>query len=185
MNAVPPRWLESLVELLIPPACREYVAGDLHQRYCILGQYLMDAIRTVPLVILSRIRRTTDPQLLLMEAFALYLSFVGTAWWIDPLLLSDEWGLLRLAIPSAVALYALVIAGAYSSPGRRSVVKPIVHSAFALGCAFLSQSILVAIDPSFALPWKTMLYGAGASLMLLSGLRMVFASPEIGPRGGA
>jgi hypothetical protein len=185
MKAAPPRWMEALIALLIPPACREHVTGDLHQRYRSAGQYLMDAIRAVPLVIVSRIRRTIDPQLLLMEAFALYLSFVGAAWWMDVPLLSDEWGLLRLAVPATVALYALVVAGAYASPGGRSVVKPMAQSAFALACAFFSQSVLVSIDGQFALPWKIMLYGAGASLILLSGLRMLFTAPEIGPRGGA
>ena len=61
MTSVPPKGIEPAIGLLIPPACREEVLGDLYQRYVGLPQYIFDAMRAVPLVILSRVRRTTDP----------------------------------------------------------------------------------------------------------------------------
>src|SRR5260370_6368150 len=100
----PPGLLEGMVGLLIPPASRENVLGDLQERYRSPGQYVVDALSTVPMVAFSRIRRTTDPQILLMEAFALYLAFVTAAWSGDQALLTGEWGLLRLSLPPAVAL---------------------------------------------------------------------------------
>ena len=68
-----------------------------------------DALSTVPLVILSRIRRTADPQVLLIQAFALYASFLMAAWFKNVSLLQARWGLLRLAIPSGMALLGLIL----------------------------------------------------------------------------
>ena len=76
----PSRFAEAVVGLLLPPACREHVLGDLHERYQSPQQYWPEAIRTVPLVILSRIRRTTDIVVLLMEICTTYMSFFVAAW---------------------------------------------------------------------------------------------------------
>jgi hypothetical protein len=80
MYSGPSKIAEAIVSVLIPPACREEVIGDLHERFKSSSQYAVDALRTVPLVIISRIRRTADPQMLLIQAFALYMSFLGAAW---------------------------------------------------------------------------------------------------------
>ena len=96
MEPAPPKTTEAIVAWLVPPACREHVVGDLHERYTSRGQYIAEAVCTIPLVVASRIRRTTDPQVLLMEAFALYLSFLGVAWKLDGALLYEQWGYLRL-----------------------------------------------------------------------------------------
>jgi len=186
MKSAPPRLLEKIIGWFIPPACREHVLGDLHERFESTWLYLRDAASAVPMVILSRIRRTADPQLLLMEAFALYIAFVGAAWWIDRgSFLFQPFGLLRLAIPAAIGLLAFVVADAYSQPSRRSVLKPMLQTAAGLAFAFLSQMILWSTGGAFALPWNIMLYGAGASLVVVSALRVFFAAPDIRPRGGA
>jgi hypothetical protein len=120
--------MEALVGLLIPPACREPVLGDLCERYRSPRQYLVDALRTVPLVILSQIRRTASPQRLLLEAFALYLSFLAAAWQLHALpFLYDQDGFLRLAIPTAAALLALLLADAYANPSNRPPWMPILE----------------------------------------------------------
>ncbi|HEV2690038.1 MAG TPA: hypothetical protein VGV35_15875 [Bryobacteraceae bacterium] len=186
MQPGPPRAMERVVGFLIPPASREHVLGDLHERYESTWQYVHDVVRTVPLVILSRIRRTTDPELLLLEAFGLYLSFVSTAWWLGARsFLYQEWGLLRMAIPTAVALLVLMLADAYANPAKRSPLKPMLQASLGIGFAFLSQITLWTTGGDFAVPWNIMLYGGGGSLILVSALRMFFAAPEIGPRGGA
>ena len=119
----PSKIAEAIVRFFTPPACREYVLGDLHERYVSPKQYTMDAVRTVPLVILSRIRRTTDPQVLLMEAFALYMSFVIATRFLAPAtFLFDRWGLLRLAIPTSIGLVALVFIDAYADPAKKSFI---------------------------------------------------------------
>ena len=186
MNAAPPRLLEKLIGCLIPPARREHVVGDLHERYENTWLYLRDAASAVPMVILSRIRRTADPQLLLMEAFGLYIAFVGAAWWIDRgSFLFEPYGLLRLAIPAAIGLLAFVLVDAYAQPSKRSTLKPMLQTAAGLAFAFLSQMTLWLTGGEFAVPWNIMLYGGGASLILVSALRMFFAAPDIRPRGGA
>src|SRR5437764_2769754 len=121
--AAPPPFLERLVGLIVPPACREEVVGDLHERYASLPQYIAEALVTVPLVIVSRIRRTTDFQVLLMEAFAAFLAFWGAARLIDAAFLEDRLAWLRLASPAATALAAMVLEDAYARPGRRAPMK--------------------------------------------------------------
>ena len=87
MNRGPSKAVEAIVAVFVPPACREEVLGDLHERYRSPLPYAWEALCTAPLVIASRVRRTTDPQVLLMQAFALYMSFLGAAWFQDPALL--------------------------------------------------------------------------------------------------
>jgi hypothetical protein len=174
MGSVPPKAAESLVSLLIPPACREHVLGDLYERCTSPRQYVRDAAATVPLVILSQIRRTTDPVVFLMEGFALYVCYLTTAWWLTPALLFDRWGFLRLAIPGCVMLFALMLADAYADPGKRSPLRPILGVALGAGCAFLSQTML---GRELALPRLVMIYGSCASILLISTLRMLFSAP--------
>lgn len=174
MPAAPPKVTEAIVGFLIPPACREHVLGDLHERYVSPGQYTLEAARTVPLVILSRIRRTTDPQVLLMEALVLYISFIAAAWYLDPAFLSGPWGLLRLAVPAAIVLVALIFADAYADPTRRSPLKPVLGAALGVGFAFLSQAILSAGNRKFTVPRWIMIYGGAMSLLLVSALRIIF-----------
>ena len=106
MRAGPNRLMEALVSLLLPPACREHVLGDLYERYTSPRQYIADAALTLPLVIASRIRRTTDGVVLFMEAGTLYSSFFIAARFLDAPFLAQPEALLRLAIPPVVALAA-------------------------------------------------------------------------------
>jgi hypothetical protein len=183
-KAVPSKTAEALLGLLIPPACREQVLGDLHERYTSPSRYFGDALSAVPCVIISSIRRTTDPQVLLMEAIALYLSFVGVAWISgQSAFLYEPWGLLRLAIPTAVALLALVLADAYVDPAKRSAIKPMLQTAFCIGLAFLSQATFWVTDPDLAVPVRIMLFGGGISLVLVSTLRAFFPKDDNRPRG--
>lgn len=64
MHSAPPKTAERIVGFLIPPASREEVLGDLYERCTSSGQYILDALLVLPRVILSRIRRTTDAQVL-------------------------------------------------------------------------------------------------------------------------
>lgn len=163
----PPKAAESLAAFLLPPACREEVLGDLHERYTSLPRYAADALTTIPLVILSRLRRTADPQVLLMQAFATYLAYVGAARLTDPaaFLPQDSAAWWRLAVPTAMTLLGLSLADVYARPGPRG---PLVGILFAVA----SQALLR--KTSFALPIWTLLYGAAASLLLTSALRLLF-----------
>jgi hypothetical protein len=167
--AGPSKLAESLVAIFLPPACREEVLGDLWERFRSPGQYALDALCTVPCVIVSRIRRTSDPQVVLIQAFALYLSFLGAAWFLDDSFLAGKWGLLRLAVPAAVAMFGLMIVDAYSHRKKWIFVQA---PCLGIGLAFIAQAILSTAD--LALPRLMMLYGGGMSLLLSSALRLVF-----------
>ena len=174
MDSGPPKAAEAIVALIVPPACREEVVGDLHERYRSSLQYFFDVLSTVPLVILSRIRRTADPQVVLMQAFVLYGSFLCAAWLKDASLLQTQWGLLRIAIPAGITLLGVILEDAYATPGRRSPLRlvrgPVLGLAFAVG----SQAVFRAGNPDLALPCWILVYGCGMSLLLSSAIRMLF-----------
>ena len=171
--AAPPKAIEMLVALLLPPACREHVLGDLRERCTGAWQYTAEAICTVPLVIVSRIRRTTDAVVLFMEAGVLYSTFVAAAWLQDPGFIADERGLVRLAIPPAIVLAALMLIDAYADPRKRSPLKPILGAALAIGFGLLSQ----------ALPQKIMIAASSAGILLISTFRVLFPPVADRPQG--
>jgi hypothetical protein len=165
---------EAMVAILLPPARREEVLGDLHERYVSPAQYAFEALRTVPLVILSRIRRTADPQVLLMHALALYLSFSGAAWAQDHAFLGSEGGLLHLTIPIAAVLLGMILEDAYAKPAQRPALLmargPAVGIALAL---FVQIYFRFNRSPSAISSW-IFLEGSAASLLLCSAIRLLF-----------
>jgi hypothetical protein len=166
--------IETMVGIFIPPACREEVLGDLRERNEGAQLFLYDALRTVPMVIVSRIRRTTDSVVLLMEAFCCYVSFLAVALVVQPSMIRTEEGLLRLAIPGVIALLVLVIADAYANPRKKSVLRPILAVALAFAAVFLVHAIHAL------LPGMMLAVGSGMSMMLLLAMRMLF--PPIADR---
>jgi hypothetical protein len=183
MNSGPPKTVEALVAVLVPPACREEVLGDLHERYRCTRQYGLDAASTVPVVILSRIHRTADSQALLIQAFAFYVSFLFAAWLNGAALLRDEWGLVRLAAPAAVAMVGVLLADAYASPRSRPSPKLSLGPVLGAGLALLSQGLLWLFIPDSALPRWTLFFGCGTGLLLSAGVRILFlATRRNGPQ---
>jgi hypothetical protein len=174
MSSSPSKTAEAIVAVFLPPACREEVLGDLHERYISPRQYGWDALCTIPLVIMSRIRRTADPQVLLMQALSLYLSFLGAARLNDRAFLSEQWGLLRLAIPAVMAMLGLILEDAYARPGRRSPLKLARGPVLGVGLALASQGIFRISNPDLALPIWITLYGCTIALLLSSAVRMLF-----------
>ena len=118
MESCPPRLMESIAAALIPPACREHVLGDLHERYRSPWRYLLDCLSTIPAVVVSRVRRTLDMRRFLTDAVALYASFLAFQWQSgEPVEVTS------IAILAGMA--ALALHDAYAmrdAPGRRSVV---------------------------------------------------------------
>jgi len=174
MYSGPSKTAEAIVAVFVPPACREEVLGDLHERYSSSGQYGLDVLRTIPLVIISRIRRTADPQVLLMQAFALYVSFLGAAWLENGAFLSAPWGLLRLAIPAGMAMLGLILEDAYAKPGPRSQLNLARGPVLGLGLALASQGMFRIGNPDLALPSWIAFYGCAISLLLSSAVRILF-----------
>jgi hypothetical protein len=163
--------METVVRWLIPPACREEVLGDLHERYECPRQYLIEAVRTVPLVILSRIRRTTDRGLLLLEALALFLALVTAARLLaGASFLTDHQGYLKLAVLVVMALLALVLVDAYAPQDWRMILGPIAGL-----CAMLAQFG----NPELALPsFRMILLGSLAGMLLVGALRLIFGPDD-------
>jgi hypothetical protein len=160
--------IERAVGIFIPPACREEVLGDLRERNDGVQLFLYDALRTVPFVILSRVQRTTDSVVLLMQAFCCYVSYLAAAWVFSPALTSRREGLLLLAIPCGIALVMLMLADAYADPRKKSVVRPVL----AVGLAFVAVFAVHLAHP--LLPQVVMAVGSGMSMLFLLVLRMLF-----------
>lgn len=75
----PPAWLERIVLLAIPPAAREAVAGDLWETYRSPRQYAGEALRTVPFVIASQMRRNLNLPALMLHGALVFLCLSGPA----------------------------------------------------------------------------------------------------------
>jgi len=171
----PPKVLESLAKDLIPPACREEVLGDLYERYKSPAQYLGDLLSTLPFVVLSRIRRTTSIRWLLVDALLVYGSFLAGSWYRARTLVTDEGGLVHLAIPSGLTLLGLLIGEAFTPPLKRPPSGWIRSFGFKLG--------LVALCKLSGLATMANFYGLILSLMLVSTARLVFDSDSGQPQG--
>lgn len=72
----PPDWLERIVLHTIPPAARESVAGDLWETYRGPRQYAAEALKTVPFVVASQMRRNLNLPALMLQG-ALIFIFLG------------------------------------------------------------------------------------------------------------
>jgi hypothetical protein len=182
----PSKTIETLVALLIPPACREEVLGDLCERFVSPGRYFLDAVRTIPLVIFSRIRRTADPQMTVIHAFMWYLAFVVAARLNDRVLFEQPWGLLRPAIPTAMVMVGIMFQDAYARRGSvplpRLARGPAAGTLLAILSGAMKRSVLVdgyGIGMMFSLaiwyivppPWRK--DRRGLPLVLLVGLLLL------------
>jgi hypothetical protein len=179
--------LEALVAPLIPSACREEVLGDLHERNptgdC--NVYLRDAILTVPLVIASRIRRTSDLRQLSMYAVVLYFSFFAAAWSDARQLIYADGGLWRLAIPCAAALLAMVLDDTYASTARTRYARLLRGPMFAIAAAVVSQGVLRAASSGLVLPLAIVLHGCTSGLVWTLLIRSRVQPPSRPRRGQA
>jgi hypothetical protein len=170
----PSKQAEFVVGMLIPPACREEVLGDLYERYRSLLRYSWDAVCIVPPIILSRIRRTSDPLVVLTQSLALYTSYLCAARIASPKLLVEPWGLLRLAAPVFVTVAGIALDDAYADPSRSPALGPIRAALTGIGLALWSQVLLWAGGSQFAIPYATMAYGCVLSLVFTTGIRILF-----------
>lgn len=182
MRSVPSRIVEKILSLLIPPACREEVLGDLYELCEPSGQFIREALRVLPMVLFSRIRRTADPSVLMMHAAVLYLSYLAAAWHAGTTFLFKDSGLLRLAIPPACVLVGLMLDDAYSLPGKQGVFKKVRAPVLGLGFAYLFQGSLSAAQ-GLALPRDVMFFGSAAGLLFSTGLRSLFPPASDRPAG--
>jgi len=164
---VPPKMLEKAVAFLIPPACRQEVAGDLHERYRSLGRYLLETLQLLPCVIYTRIRRTSEARILIIQGLSLYLSFLIGAWLADINFLREIWAPVRLAAPAATMLAGIILEDAYAAPGVRSGWR--LSRGPVLGVV-----LTLTTAARIAVPELVALYGAAVGLVLSSAVRLLF-----------
>ena len=169
MASGPSKIAEAIVYWLVPPPSREDVLGDMRERNETSRRYLIEASCTVPSIIYSRIRRTTDSLLTLFMAVSMYTAFVVVAWWVDPGLLFRQNGFARLAIPPVIILMAIVFADVYSNPRNRSPLKPFLGPI--LGLALTS---VIQLNHLWAISASVLAWGGALSVLLASTLRLTF-----------
>lgn len=170
MEPGPSKVIEAVATWLVPPACREEVLGDMREQNQSSAQYLLHASHTIPCVIYSRIRRTTDAVVALTEAISMYTAFVMASWSLNRAVLLNEGGFVRLAIPPTIFLLATILADAYSNPKKRWQLKPLFGPMLGLALVYVVQSGL----KQWSLPGSVLAWGSGISLLLVSTLRLTF-----------
>lgn len=166
----PPAALERLVRILIPPAAREAVSGDLWERYVSPLQYLIEGVQIMPYVVASQIRRTSSFAVLALQAFALFACLGGFA--IDsPTYAVPNWA--RAAVPTIVALLLLILRDAYRAPSRRPLLSGVVDAAAAA---------VAVIATEFALTWLIAAHQLEAGWVLTRPLMVLgtLAVPTVG-----
>ena len=174
VRAGPPKIIEAAVALVVPPASREHVLGDLQERYAGTRNYLADALSAVPGSIAGRLLRV-DRLLLAIEAGALYLSFLTAAWAaLGAAYLCQHGDFLRLLLPAALAVAELVTGDVYDAGEWRT---PLISAGMAVGCA---AAVTGAHAP---LRWPVLASGGILAFVLLSTLRVWFPSGGNRPRG--
>jgi hypothetical protein len=177
MEARPPALIEAVVGRLIPPAFREHVLGDLHERYTSPSSYLLDVARVVPLLIAGRLRTTFDGFVVLGELQIILLTFytvMSRAYRTSPLRAA------ACVVPACAVLVMLCVRDAYApeSSGTKGDVDALFGSAlvraagdiaFATACASVSAIIIGAIAPDL-LPSTHAMADAltGSGLMLFA-----------------
>ena len=173
----PPALVDAVIRLLIPPACREHVLGDLWERYTSPRQYVVDALRTLPFVIWSQIRRTSDPLLLAMQVLPAFVFFGGLvgkpgadggpAW-------------LRAVIPAIAVAVVMVVRDAYYWPKYPSSRQAVLDAGLAVASAFASQGALAILWPELTLAPREVLMGGFGTFLAVFSLRA--AAPDRGFR---
>jgi len=171
METHPPELIEAIVEKLIPPACREHVLGDLCERFESRSQYVLDALRTVPFVIASQVRRTFDIAVFLSEASALYIGFAAASLAGGPGFLYDHSAFLPIALVMAVVLIVFTLRDAYADRNDRSEQRAAFDVWLALALAYASQGSMRLLHPQWLLPAWLMSLGVVINLPVLFLLR--------------
>jgi len=172
MKKGPPRQIETIVAVFTPPARREEVLGDLHERYKSPAQYLAGAALTVPLVVASQIRRTADPGVVLLEALALYFCFFAGDGHTGAAGFFQQPQILRILIQVVSALFGLRLADAYMT--KRSPQQSSVRAAIAVALACLSEVALSVARPELGLSGWALFRDCGFALTILCLLQMAY-----------
>jgi len=174
----PPALVDAVIRMLIPPACREHVLGDLWEQYTSPRQYVVDALRTLPFVIWSQIRRTLDPLRLAMQVLPAFVFFGGLVGrpGADG---GPVW--FRAAVPAIALAVAMVVRDAYCWPKYPSSRQAALDAGLAVASAFASQGAFAMAWPELTLPPREALMGGFGTFLAVFSLRAA-APPKTGFR---
>ncbi|HEY6927860.1 MAG TPA: hypothetical protein VI653_30570 [Steroidobacteraceae bacterium] len=167
MHPRPPALIENMVRLLVPPASREHVMGDLSERYRSSWRYLLDAFNSLPLIIASQVRRTLNIGRLGVVAVTLFFLLSanrGVTWVVA-------------ALPTLLATAALILRDAYRTPSATPFMPTerrlaAVDVAVAAACIFLWQALACLFAPQWLLPPQALSVGIPVFCVLLFFIRL-------------
>lgn len=169
MGTRPHPLIEGLVRLLVPPASREHVLGDLSERYRSPGRYLLEALRTLPFVLASRVRRTANVPRLAVIALVLWLgAFYGS--------LQRTW--IVATIPTLICVAVLALRDAYRSPAPTPIAptrsgQALIDVTAVAVCVLLSQLALAHSAPDLSLSqWRALRVGLPVGAVVLFLMRL-------------
>src|SRR4029453_13815129 len=160
METPPHPIIEDVVARLLPRACREHVLGDLHERYVSTGQYVWDAVRTLPYALWGQIRRRTSP--LLAAAHGIVHPRAG-----GPALAATG-----AAIAAITALVTVALRDAWVGRTWMSNLHLVLDAILAVALAGASHAFLHTIGSRLALEPAALLAGCATSVALLAGVRI-------------
>ncbi len=174
------------VSVLVPPACREHVIGDLCEQYKSRRDFLCAVATTVPFVLWSQICRTSGTPLLLGEGGALAVSFLSAAAQFgDQSFFSGTSGWFRLGMPCAAALLVIVLRDAYASEPSRPLLARAFDVVPAVAVGLVLEATLAIVGSTLALPRFITIAAAALSMFTLSTARLTFPPPRHGMPPGS
>jgi len=142
METRPPALIEKVVRVLVPPASREAVLGDLYERYRSPLQYAGEAARIIPYLIFSQIRRNSNVPMLGIAGFSLFVGFGGFQVNGPP---TDVPRWLRAAVPLIAALASLTLRDAYRGESPASARRASFDLMTVVLCVFLCEAVLASL----------------------------------------
>ena len=165
METRPPALIEEIVRVLTPPACREHVLGDLSERYASPRSYILDALRTLPFVVMSRIRRTIDPAMFLVGVLLIW----GLVFWSPA---QPTW--MAGVIPTVVASVVLALRDAYRPLAPKAWRVVSLDMVYLVAAVAVSQAILAVLAPQWMLSLESPVtdYGIGLIILVLARLQV-------------
>jgi hypothetical protein len=163
MGSGPPKVIEFSIGVLLPPAYREHVLGDLYEQYRSPLQYSVDGARAVASILGSQIIRTWNTWLMLAQALSLIVSFTPFG-----SVIADS-SQMRIAIAVVIPLAVLMLCDAYRSPAPYAS-RAVTDVTISIGLMFAGETILSAFRPDLV-PLSAAFNVAGAvgalSLLLI------------------
>ncbi len=164
MEARPPEILTRFVRVLVPPANREHVLGDLAEQYKSPRKYLIEALVTLPFLIGTQLRRTQHPAAIAFEIFFFWFGvFYGSS--------QSTWAV--AAIPTATALIAMIMRDVYRGLMPVQPRQAIVDALTFAGATLLSQAVVAVLAPDLLLSRMALYVGFPIGCVLVFVTRFV------------